>query len=731
MLSVLHMATISDELQSLFRGDWEFEMLDNPEFASQAGEHDLKFGGDPEDESNVLFHLQDVSPRGYARRAEHSKRMLLRIHEILQENEARRYRHKQLQELSPEEREKVLTESSFKDLWKADSEQPDLLSEAEEFQGRMFRSMHMDCEKMIETAKLYLLPINSIGVGGVTMSFIENIEMMRLSCPTDFELYLARLRAFHMQIDQFIEALQEGIKTGMVASKAICKDVESQLEQLISSDLDMLREPFMPPSETRQYELNVAEAQKNEEEQKQLYEEAQAKAKESLKKADERRAAAAEKQYQLTVSERENAEKRLSDCMNAHQAALDSKVTRELHAEILQAIDETKVGFAKVLTFYREEYSLHTREDPSCSSLPNGPEIYQQCLKYHTTTDLTAEEIHLLGLSEVAAIEKRYIEDVLKPLGFTGSFEEFVRKVQVDQRFFVESAERLKGLYEEKCKEVKRVIPRFFSRSPKSPLSIEHRTVGPAAYYLAGTADGLRPGKFYVNTRNVNEKPIYEITALTLHEAIPGHHHQVSLALESDDLPMFLRCCEDRRYEVCPARRNMYSSYIEGWALYCEHLGEEMGLYSDAYDIFGRLSMDMMRAVRCVVDTGLHAKGWSIEKSVVYMMEKTGMHRKEVESEIYRYATWPGQAVAYKVGQLEFLRLRRKAETAMQMSGSSSIFKISEFHDVCLDSGPVSLSLLEELIEKYIADKLEKLRVFMEEQDQSKKKSRGKQKVAM
>ena len=719
------MTTISDELQSLFREDWEYEMLDNPEFASQAGEHDLMFGGDPDDENNTLFHLQDVSPGAYTRRAEHSKNMLLRIREILQENEARRYRYQQFQELCPEDREKVLTQSSFKDLWKADSEKPDLLSVEEEFQGRMFRSMHMDCEQMISTAKLYLLPINSMGVGGVTMSFIENIELMRLICPADFELYLQRLRAFHTQIDQFIEALREGVRTGMVASKAICKDVEAQLAELISSDLKILREPFLPPPEIATYETNLAEAKNNEMDQKQLYDEKKAKAEETLNKADERRATTAQKQYELAVSDRETAEKLLSDSLKTFQADLDCKVTKELHAEILQAIDETKVGFAKVLTFYREEYCLHTREDPSCSSLPNGPEIYQQCLKYHTTTDLSADEIHQLGLSEVASIEKRYIEDVLNPLGFTGSFEEFVAEIQLDKRFFVESAEELKGLYEEKCKEIESVIPRYFSRSPKSPLSVENRTVGPAAYYLAGTADGKRPGKFYVNTKNVNEKPIYEIAALTLHEAIPGHHHQVSLALESEGLPMFLRCCEDRRYEVCPARRNMYSSYIEGWALYCEHLGEEMGIYRDAYDIFGRLSMDMMRAVRCVVDTGMHAKGWSIEKCIDYMMKKTGMHRKEVESEIYRYATWPGQAVAYKVGQLEFLRLRRKTETELQVSDFTSLFKINEFHDVCLNSGPVSLSLLEELVDKFIAEKLEKLRKFMEEQEKVQKKSRG------
>jgi uncharacterized protein (DUF885 family) len=182
-----------------------------------------------------------------------------------------------------------------------------------------------------------------------------------------------------------------------------------------------------------------------------------------------------------------------------------------------------------------------------------------------------------------------------------------------------------------------------------------------------------------------------------LHEAIPGHHHQLSLAAENENLPPFLRHVEDRRYEVCPCRRQLYTAYAEGWALYCEFLGEEMGLYKTPHDLFGRLSMEMMRATRLVVDTGIHAMKWSIEDAIEYMMETTGMQRHEVSKEVRRYASWPGQACAYKIGQLEFLRLR---ELAMRELGTK--FNLKDFHDICLNSGPVPLSILQDMIMEYV-----------------------------
>lgn len=214
-----------------------------------------------------------------------------------------------------------------------------------------------------------------------------------------------------------------------------------------------------------------------------------------------------------------------------------------------------------------------------------------------------------------------------------------------------------------------------------------------------GTPDGKRPGRFYVNVSHIEKRPLYETVALALHEAIPGHHHQVSLATENNLIPNFMRYIEDRRYEACPCRRNIYCGYAEGWALYCEYLGEELGMYKTPVDLFGRLSMDMMRAVRLVVDTGLHFKGWSIDRCVEYMMEKTGMHRHEVETEIYRYAGWPGQACGYKIGQIEIINMRRKAEAEL-----GSKFDLKKFHAICLNSGPMPLTELGALVDAYIAE---------------------------
>ena len=226
--------------------------------------------------------------------------------------------------------------------------------------------------------------------------------------------------------------------------------------------------------------------------------------------------------------------------------------------------------------------------------------------------------------------------------------------------------ELLQG-YRELCVEISQVLPRFFAEFPSSSLEIVSKDAAsaPAAYYLAGTPDGTRPGRFYVNVSNLPQRPKYEMVALALHEGIPGHHHQCALALENGAVPDFLRFLEDRRYEFCPARRNTYSAYLEGWALYCEALGEEMGMYKDPMQVFGRLSMEMMRAVRLVVDTGIHHYGWGVEKAIVYMMEATGMHRHECEAECFRYEAWPGQACAYKVGEVAIWRMRRSAEAAL------------------------------------------------------------------
>lgn len=311
---------------------------------------------------------------------------------------------------------------------------------------------------------------------------------------------------------------------------------------------------------------------------------------------------------------------------------------------------------------------------------------------------MTANEIHDIGLQEVERIEKRYIHDILLPLGYKeNEFDKFIEFVKHDKQFYVKTSEELLSHYKNMCTKISEIMPNYFNEIPKSPLEIVQKSVGPAAYYLAGTADGTRPGRFYVNCSEIDKRPLYESIALSLHEANPGHHHQCAITLENKNLPNFMRFFEDRRYEVGPSKRSMATAYVEGWGLYSEYLGEEMGLYTTPYELFGRLSMEMMRAVRLVVDTGIHSKGWSLERAIHYMMEKTGMHRHEVETEIYRYATWPGQATAYKIGELAIRNYRKKAETELK-----SKFNLKDFHTAILRYGPIPLTMMENLVQHYI-----------------------------
>jgi uncharacterized protein (DUF885 family) len=313
-----------------------------------------------------------------------------------------------------------------------------------------------------------------------------------------------------------------------------------------------------------------------------------------------------------------------------------------------------------LLNFFVDVYIPRARPGIGCSSLPEGESIYAHCLQYHTTTTMTPAEVHSLGLTEVARIERRYVDDVLAALGFSGSFADFVAAIKSPNSgfYFATESELLQG-YTALTARIQSLLPTYFRRLPASPLEIVpmHKASAPAAYYMQGTSDGTRPGRFYVNCSELSARPKYEMPALALHEGIPGHHLQGSLAIENKSIPNCLRFIEDRRYEFCPARRQLYAGYLEGWALYCEYLGEEMGLYTTPYELFGRLSMEMMRAVRLVVDTGIHTQGWTIERAIAYMTEKTGMHHAEVEAECYRYEAWPGQACGYKVVVLLLLLL--------------------------------------------------------------------------
>jgi len=376
---------------------------------------------------------------------------------------------------------------------------------------------------------------------------------------------------------------------------------------------------------------------------------------------------------------------------------------KDVAPEIVDAVDQAiancfRHGLRRLHTFIEEFYGKFLREGPGVKEVRDGDKVYAECLRFHTTTLLSAQEIHDLGLQEVERIEGRFQKEVLDVLGFRGPFKEFADSLKADPANFFESDQALLDGYKALIGKIEEALPRYFGRQPTMKLEVVPKTSGPAAYYYAGTADGQRPGRFYVNVTRLPERPRYEMPALALHEGVPGHHLQGATALENESLPSLLRYIEDRRYEFHSARRPMYAAYLEGWALYCEHLGEEMGLYATPYELFGRLSMEMMRAVRLVVDTGIHAFGWSVERAAEYMEQKTGMAAAECAEECHRYAAWPGQACSYKVGELAIRRMRAAAEAAL-----GARFDVRAFHEVLLGDGPLPLDILERRCERWAA----------------------------
>ena len=382
-------------------------------------------------------------------------------------------------------------------------------------------------------------------------------------------------------------------------------------------------------------------------------------------------------------------------------AVLVAGVGADLQQRATAAVGKFTEAIDDLLSFFNTEYIPKARDVVGCRGLTDGDELYALCLQYHTTTTLSADEIHGIGLEEVERITQRYRTDVMDALKFEGSFEAFVAQSQsAKEQYYTEQGDLLNG-YRDLYEDIVSLLPEYFEQLPASKCEIvaKDEAAAPAAYYMQGTNDGSRPGRFYVNVSNLEARPKYEMTALCLHEAMPGHHLQGSLCIENPSIPSFLRFLEDRRYEYCPARRQLYAAYLEGWALYCEALGEEMGVYKTPMALFGRLSMEMMRAVRLVVDTGIHAKGWSVEAAIAYMMEKTGMHQHECEAECYRYEAWPGQACACKTGEVAIWRMRREAEAAL-----GGKFSLKGFHSVVLKHGPLPLDILASLVRDWVEE---------------------------
>ncbi|WP_456441934.1 DUF885 domain-containing protein [Psychroserpens sp.] len=346
--------------------------------------------------------------------------------------------------------------------------------------------------------------------------------------------------------------------------------------------------------------------------------------------------------------------------------------------------------FSRIKTFFETEYFPKTRTTLGVSETPNGRDYYQNRINYYTTsTQFSPDDIHQIGFKEVARI-KSEMETIISDLNFKGSFEDFFHFLRTDKQFYAETPEQLLMIARDMAKRADAQLPRFFMTLPRKPYGVAPVPDAIAPKYTTGryigtTKESTDPGYYWVNTYNLPSRTLYTMPSLTVHEAVPGHHLQGSLNNElGDSIPRF--------------RKNMYlSAYGEGWGLYCEFLAEEMGMYTTPYEQFGKLTYEMWRACRLVVDTGIHAKGWTRQQVVDYMSSNTALSLHEINTETDRYISWPGQALSYKIGELKIRELRTKAETTLGPK-----FDIREFHDVVLNQGTVTLTILEDRINNYI-----------------------------
>jgi uncharacterized protein (DUF885 family) len=469
----------------------------------------------------------------------------------------------------------------------------------------------------------HLLPINQ---AGSLITFMPSLGSGRNAQPfdtvADYERWLKRLDGMVVWMDQAIANMREGIAKGVVQPRPVMEKVLPQLEAMIVARPE--ESLFFAPLKAFPEAVGAADRER------------------------------------LTA---------------AYTAAIRDRVTP---------------AFVRLRDFVRDEYLPRTRDTVAWSALPDGQAWYAFYAQEHTTTTMTAEEIHQLGLSEVKRILGE-MDQVRQAVGFKGDLEAFFTFLETDPQFyFTDGADLLQGYRDLKLR-VDAALPRLFSVFPKADYEVREveafRAQSAAgASYQQPSADGARPGIFYVNTFNLKAQPKFGMETLSLHEASPGHHFQGTIQQELEDLPRFRRFGGD------------YTAYTEGWALYAEYLGKELGLFTDPYQWFGRLNDEQLRAMRLVVDTGLHAKGWTRAQAIQYMLDNSTLAESDVVSEVERYIAWPGQALGYKVGDLALQALRKKAEAAL-----GPRFDVRDFHREVLSDGAVPMDVLEAKIDRWIA----------------------------
>ncbi len=474
-----------------------------------------------------------------------------------------------------------------------------------------------------ERFPFHQLPINQAGSLLTVMPALgSGTNAQPFQTVADYEHWLRRLEGLAAWMDQAIVNMREGAKTGVVQPRPVMEKVLGQLDTMV-----VARAP------DSQYYAPI-------------------------------------KQFPATFSA-------------ADRDRLAAEYTRTLDGTLLPA-------YRRLRDFVRDEYLPQTRTSVAWTALPDGEAWYAYYVQEHTTTNLTPDEIHALGRSEVQRILGA-MDEVRQQVGFKGNLEAFFTFLETDPQFyFTKGADLLAGYRTLKTR-IDAALPQLFSVFPKADYEVREveafRAESAAgAYYQQPSADGSRPGVFYVNTFNLKAQPKFGMETLSLHEASPGHHFQVSIQQELEGVPRFRRFGGD------------YTAYVEGWALYAESLGKELGLFTDPYQWYGRLNDEQLRAMRLVVDTGLHAKGWTREQAIRFMLDNSTMAESDVVSEVERYIAWPGQALGYKVGDLRIQGLRHKAEQALGPK-----FDLRDFHREVLADGAVPMDVLEAKVERWIA----------------------------